>query len=384
MAEGGSEGQEKTEEPTEKRKKEAREEGQVLSSKELFVFATLFAGTGLFVASKSLMPDIASRWQGYFNFGPAEPLRDQVLANLGQAFWDVLALAMLISVPLLITVFATQMFLGGVNISVKAMAFKPSRINPLPGIARMVSSKALVELSKAILKVGGLGAVAVLVVWDMLPVLDKISSGALGSGIGMLAAAITRLLIWLTLGLAVIAAIDVTWQQHSLKQKLMMSLQDLKDEHKQSEGSPEVKGRIRRLQMEAAQRGAGQRAAVENVAEATTIITNPTHFAVALKYTPGQPGAPSIVAMGRGALALEIIERGRAAAISLTQSPPLARSLYYTGDIGAEIPVRLFTAVATILAYVHRIDRGEIVEQPEVEIPDDLRFDEFGKMDKKG
>ena len=179
--------------------------------------------------------------------------------------------------------------------------------------------------------------------------------------------------------LGVIAALDLAYAMHTHLQKLRMSRQDMKDEYKQTEGSPEVKSRIRRLQMEASRRASEQSAAVENVAEATAIITNPTHFAVALKYVPGETRAPIILAMGRGKMAERIIDKANEHDVTIFQSPLLARALYFTGDIGQEITDGVYTAVAAVLAYVFRLDRGETPEEPWVEIPNELQFDENGK-----
>ena len=153
----------------------------------------------------------------------------------------------------------------------------------------------------------------------------------------------------------------------------------MKDEHKDSEGSPEVKSRIRRLQIESSRRAAQASAAVENVGEATAIITNPTHFAVALRYVPGDAGAPKIIAMGRGKLAERIIKKGEETGITVFRSPVLARAIFFTGDIGQEISDRLYNAVATVLAYVYRLDRGETVPEPLVDVPKDLIFNEDGR-----
>jgi flagellar biosynthetic protein FlhB len=158
-----------------------------------------------------------------------------------------------------------------------------------------------------------------------------------------------------------------------------MSKQDQKDEHKQAEGSPEVKAKIRRMQMESAAKASRQQEALDDVPSATAIITNPTHFAVALKYDVGSSQAPKILAMGRGKIAEMIIERGNDANVTVFRSPLLARALFFGGEIGNEIPEMLYQAVAIVLAYIYRVDRGEDLERPDVELPEDMKFDEFGK-----
>jgi flagellar biosynthetic protein FlhB len=176
-----------------------------------------------------------------------------------------------------------------------------------------------------------------------------------------------------------IGALDYAWSSYEHLKKLRMSRQDLKEEGKQTEGSPEVRARIRRLQYEASRRAAQQARSLDDVANATAIITNPTHFAVALRYVPGEQNAPTIIAMGRGRIAEEIIKRGTEARITVFQSPLLARALFFTSEIGQEISDLLFTPVAAVLAYIYRIDRGEDPEFPEVEIPQELQFDQNGR-----
>ena len=160
----------------------------------------------------------------------------------------------------------------------------------------------------------------------------------------------------------------------------MMSRQDQKDEYKQTEGSPEVKQKIRRMQMETAANSVKQREALDDVKEATAIITNPTHFAVALKYNVGDTGAPQVLAMGRGKIAEEIRYLAKENKVPIFQSPLLARALYYTSEIGKEISEQLYTAVAVALAYIYRVDKGEDLETPEIIVPKDLQFDENGKL----
>ena len=157
-----------------------------------------------------------------------------------------------------------------------------------------------------------------------------------------------------------------------------MNRQDMKDESKDSEGSPEVKSRIRRLQMEASQKAAQRAQAIENVHEASVIITNPTHFAVALKYAPGMRDTPYILAMGKGPMALRIIDEADKAQVTIVRSPLLARALFFTSDIGVDVPEELFSAVASILAYVFQLEQGANPSFVDPDIPRDLIYDEFG------
>lgn len=371
--------QEKTEEPTQRRIEKAREDGQVLNSKEMFVFATTFTGMIIILALSAVIKQWIGYWGGFFRFDTSDGLRDLLPARLSAAFWDFLILSLIMAVPILIIVLATQALVGrGLNFTSGAIAFKGNRINPLNGLKRMFSAHSLVELAKSFLKIGFIGAAAYSVIIAYLPSILGLASMNLLRGLETAFFALIVLMGMCVAILGVVGAIDYAWSSFAHLKKLRMSRQDLKDESKQTDGSPEVKARIRRLQYEASRRAAQQSLALDEVPNATAIITNPTHFAVALRYVPGEQGAPKIVAMGRGRIAEEIIKRGTDAQITVFQSPLLARALFFTGEIGQEISDLLFTPVAAVLAYIYRIDRGESPDFPDVEVPQKLQFDQFG------
>lgn len=378
MAEG-DDGQEKTEEPTQKRRDNARRDGQVVTSKEMFVLASTVAAAMMLALGPLLAGGIPAKWAGYFRFGRAEDLDALVLDRLGQSMTEVLVIGLSVGVPLLVMTLLMQAAIGGLNFAPKAMAFKASKINPGAGLKRMVSMRALVELSKAILKVVLLLLAAVGVMFEFLPQLNAMIHMAPANSLGLLTNGMVRILAAMCISLAVIGGVDLGYQLFSHNKKLKMSRQEVKEETKESEGSPEVKGQIRRLQMEASRNTARRRKAVDDVPEATTVITNPTHFAVALKYIPGETNAPIIVALGRGAMAHDIIDRAKSARVTIMQVPPLARALYYTGDVGWEISEQLFAAVAAILAHVHRLENGLNPLMPDIELPEELMLDEFGR-----
>jgi flagellar biosynthetic protein FlhB len=292
----------------------------------------------------------------------------------------ILITGVVVGVPLMVLMVLTQAAVAGnLNFAPKAMAFKGNRINILKGLQRMVSVKALVELGKASLKVVLLFSIAIGILYVQAPKILQLPYRSLGEAVASAASMFPAVLGGLLLMLAVIALLDFMWQRHIHIKSLKMSKQDQKDEYKQTEGSPEVKAKIRRMQMESSANAARQQAALNDVSSATAIITNPTHFAVALKYDVGSAEAPKILAMGRGKIAEMIIERGNEADVTIFRSPLLARALYFSGEIGREIPEMLYQAVAVILAYIYRVDRGEDLERPEIEVPEDMRFDEFGK-----
>ncbi len=379
MAEQSQDGQEKTEEPSQRKLQKAREDGQVLSSKEMFVFTTLFAGLVMMVILPMFIQPAITRWSRMFHFERPNDLNKLI----GEKFFEMLELIILsgiiIGVPIMIIIIATQAAVGGLNFAPKAMNFKGSRISPLAGLKRMFSVKGLVELVKSLLKVFLLFGVSGVVLYAHLPSLIQLTeqnlNSALASGLDMFPSLLGAMLVIL----AVIAAIDYFWQRHVHIKQLRMSKQEIKDEYKQTEGSPEVKAKIRRMQMETAQNAGRQQAALEDVPQATAIITNPTHFAVALKYEVGSSEAPKILAMGRGHMAQKIIETGKDSRVTVFRSPLLARALFFTGEIGAEISEQLYQAVAVVLAYLYRLDKGEMLEEPEVDLPGDMQFNETGQ-----
>lgn len=372
-------GAEKSQEPTQKRKDDAREEGTVLTSKEALVFSGFVVGTGLLAMTPGLLGMLVPRWAGHFRLGRAEDLDSVVSARIGAAFWEVLGLGIAVALPVMIATIGAQIALGGLHWSPKAMEFKGSRIDPMAGLKRMFSGTALMELGKAIAKVIVLGAIGWAMLSGALPRLEQLWATEPAVAAGVMGDATLGLLWAMALGLAGIAALDLAMQVLRMRKQLMMTLQEVKEENKEQNGSPEVKGKLRQLQMQASRRGARQRRALEDVPRATAIVTNPTHFAVALRYVPGETRAPMIIAMGKGPMALEIMARGRKVGLAPVQIPLLARALYFTGDIGVEIDEQLYAAVAAVLAHVYRIDRGEGSDLPDIDLPPELRFSEFGQ-----
>ena len=382
MAEENQDGQEKTEEPTQQRLQKAAEDGQLLTSKEMMVFTTLAAGLLLFMGLSPFFDIGLGAWSQLFVIDSAENLDTLGLAKVRYGFWLVILVTMIFGIPLMIITVLTQAAVGGLNFSNKAYNFKSNKINPISGLKRIFSMKGLVELGKAVLKVVLLFSIGALVILQQLPSITHLSLSSLGQGIGRVTELFPYLVGALLIALLIIGAIDYAWQRHSHKQKLMMTLKEVKDESKQTHGSPEVRAKIRRMQMQKSQESARQRDALDNVGSATAVITNPTHFAVALKYAAGQAGAPQVVAMGRGPMALQIIDRAKDARVTTLRIPMLARALYFTSEIGGEIAEGLYNAVAVILAYVFRIDSGESLDMPELTLPPELRFDENGNLEQ--
>ena len=382
MAEENQDGQEKTEEPTQQRLKKAADDGQLLTSKEVMVFTTLAAGLLLYMGLSPFLSIGLNTWAQLFVIDSIENLHTLSVAKVRYGFWLVVLATLIFGIPLVIVTILTQLAVGGLNFSNKAYSFKPSRINPISGMKRIFSMKGLVELGKAVLKVVLLFSIGALVILQQLPSMIQLSSSSLGQSLGRVAELFPYLIGALLIVLLVIGAIDYAWQRHSHIKSLMMTLKEVKDESKQTHGSPEVRAKIRRMQMQKSQESGQQRDALNNVGSATAVITNPTHFAVALKYTAGQAGAPEVVAMGRGPMALQIIDRAKEAHVTTLRIPMLARALYFTSEIGGEIAEGLYNAVAVILAYVFRVDSGESMDMPELTLPPELQFDENGNPEK--
>ena len=378
-----NESQEKTEDPSQRKLEQAKEDGKVLTSKEMYVFTTLSMAFLFMIVISLFMKPYLIEWSNLFIFDQKSldqftSIKNLQLSKLYESYIFIFKITMLVGIPVFLTVCLTQTAVGGINFSTKAVAFKANKMDPIKGIKKIFSMKGLVELGKAILKIVLLFGISAYVINLMLPELLNIPNGTLASAIELMKYSFPKLLGGLLIALLIIATIDYFWQSYTHKKELMMSRQDQKDEYKQTEGSPEVKAKIRRMQMETAANATKQREAVKDVSEATAVITNPTHFAIALKYNVGDSGAPKVLAIGRGKIAEEIMDKAKEHKVTIFQSPLLARALYYTSEIGEEISEKLYNAVAIALAYIYRLDQGESLSEPVINVPEDLQFDEFG------
>ncbi|HCY99924.1 MAG: flagellar biosynthesis protein FlhB [Rhodobacterales bacterium RIFCSPHIGHO2_02_FULL_62_130] len=370
---------EKTEAASAKKKQDAREQGRVVTSKEMFVFGSMV----ILLAGLTLLPDqvpgMIRDWSDGLRLPDKDGLESLMVSRSEGMLWTIAVTLMLVGAPLIVVVLLLQGAMGGINFAPQALEPKFSKLDPMAGLGRMVSKQALIELGKAILKIAALGAVTYSVTMGQMGAMMGLGDVAPAQVSGMLLDTVRGLVFALVLVLAVIGALDLGWQMYSLNTSLMMTKQETKEESKESNGSPEVKGRMRRMQMEASRKGAQQRAALDDVPMATAVITNPTHFAVALKFVPGEDDAPVILAQGKGPMAAQIIARARKAQVEVMGIPLLARALFYTGDIGQPINEKLYVAVAAILAHVYRLERGEASDLPDVDLPKDMRFTPEGR-----
>ena len=375
--------QEKTEEPTQRRLEKAREDGEVLSSKEMMVFASAATALLIIAALGFFSKNILDAWGSLFIFGHPDELFSAKTANSWRGFTIILTGSAIFGVPTVIFLILTQSIIGnGLSLNPKSFSFKPEKLNLIKGLGRIFSVKGLAELIKAVAKVVLLTGVVIAFLWYSLSRILYLNVGSLDDGINTLYQILILFILSILIILCLIAIGDYIWSRHTWLQKLRMSRQDLKEEFKETEGSPEVKSRMRRLQMEASQRAMQQAQAVENVKDATVVITNPTHFAVAIKYDPEEDTVPLIIAMGKDILAKRIMEQAELHSKSVVRSPILARALYFTGEIGAVISEKLYAAVASILAYVYQLEQGVEATLQDIDVPDELVFDEMGQQVK--
>lgn len=376
MAEQDS-SQEKTEEPTDRRIQKSKDDGQTARSKELNTTAILLFGALGLVAFGSYMADKIYHIARFNLDVERSALFDTstMFSHMSASMWEAITALAPWFLLVLIAAFLSPLGVGGWLFSTKALAPKMSRLSPLAGIKRMFSANSLVELIKAWGKVLVVGTCAYFVIKFYFQDAMDLQSAALRPAIKRAAEIVLWAAVILCASTLIIAMIDVPWQIYSHTKKLRMSLQEIKDEFKDTEGKPEVKGRIRQLQREAA-----QRRMMGAVPDADVVITNPTHYAVALKYTGGA-GAPILVAKGIEESALKIREIAKENNVPQMEAAPLARAIYTHTRIDDEIPEGLYIAVAQVLAYIFQVDqyaKGQGPKpdhRPNMPIPADLRVD---------
>ena len=351
MAEEDS-SQEKTEEPTAKKQEKAKDEGQVPRSKELNTLAILIAGSfGLLIFGPRMYQGGIDLFVYNFVLDRAD-LFDvkQLGVHFGQSSFDAVWIVLPIFGMTLLAAFLGPVALGGWLLSAKAMAPKMSRMNPLSGLKRMFSLNSLMELAKALGKFLIVTAVAILVLNYATPTIQLMGRQDIEVAVSSSALTIVLAFLLMSLSLIIITAIDIPFQIVQHTKKLKMTLQEVKDEMKSTEGKPEVKSRIRQVQQEMA-RGR----MMSEVPDADVVITNPTHFAVALKYDPINMASPRVVAKGLDEVALMIREVGEANGVTIVGYPVLARAIYYSTKLEENIPEGLYLAVAQVLAYVFQL-----------------------------
>lgn len=378
MAEDQDQSQEKTQDPSSRRLDKAKEDGKVVSSKEMYVFTILFAGVFLMYSTPFLINDFLLSLKSFLQFGPELREGHSPIDSIKKAVSIFVKITIFFGVPLVLVCILTQLGVGGISFSFKPISPKLEKLNLFKGIKKIFSVKGLVELVKALLKVFFLGGITFIVMKKYLPEITYLTNPNLFSALNRLLSFFPILLGSLLIGLIVIAIIDYAWSKYEFIKQLKMSHQDIKDEYKETDGQPEVKQKIRQLQIKAAARASKENASVDNLSDATALITNPTHFAVALKYEVGESSAPIIIAKGKGKVAEKIIKEAKRLQIGKLESPVLARALYFTCEIGEEVVNKLYNAIAIALAYIYKVNEGEVLEEPSIDVPEDFIFDENG------
>jgi flagellar biosynthetic protein FlhB len=366
--------QDRTEQPTPKRRQDARKKGDVPRSRELTMAGVMLAGAGALMFLAAPMAEHVVT-----GFSDALVIDRRIIfdpSSMTAALRTGITQALLglapLGIVLLIAVFASATLLGGWSFSAAAVGFKMERMSPLKGMKRIFSAHGLNELWKAIAKFFLVAAVAIAWLWHSIDDLLALGQQPIASAIHRAFELCATSLLVISTGLILIAAADVPFQLWSYNRKLRMTRRELRDEYKEMEGRPEVKARIRMLQQQAA-----TRRMMEAVPTADVVVTNPTHFAVALKYDGRSMQAPRVVAKGRELVAARIREVAEEHGVPLFSAPPLARALFRSTEIGREIPTGLYTAVAQVLAYIFQLrdpaTRGRAaLPRPEPEVDESL------------
>jgi flagellar biosynthesis protein FlhB len=374
MAEN-ADGTEKSEEPTSKKKSKAREDGQVTRSKELATLMTLLAAIiGLYFFANKLGQTAEKIFRGNYILTKEQIFDHSVLIlnfrdTLYEAIWALFPFLILLS----ITGALGSIILGGYNFSLKPLKPNLGKFNIVKGLKKIFGTQGLIELLKSAVKIFFLGTIAVFALWNFKADLFRLYDMAFIDAFYIVMKLVALQFFLVTLGMIVVAAIDVVYQIYTNKQKLMMTKQEVKDETKNSEGNPEIKGRQRSVQRQMA-----IKRMMADVPTADVVITNPTHYAVALKYDQDKGGAPTVIAKGIDILALQIIKIAKGNEVKVVEVPPLSRSIYYHTEVGDEIPAGLYVAVAQVLAYIFQLKNGDIFKSTpfdasKMDIPGNLK-----------
>ncbi|MBV1918129.1 MAG: EscU/YscU/HrcU family type III secretion system export apparatus switch protein [Sphingomonadaceae bacterium] len=366
---------EKTLAPTPKRKKDAAKKGQVLRSKELATAAAILVGaTWLMFAGPWLLENLIKTLRAslIWDKGNLDAFQPGHMMKL--ALFAVLPPILMLGGVVLGSSLISQLGFGEGRWVMKNLAPKASRLNPLSGLKRMFGPNGWIEMGKGIAKVALLGTIAWVWLDGRIDAIFSLGRGNLAAQLSYGWGSITTLLFALCIGLFTIAVIDVPVQWVRHMGKLKMTHKDMKDEHKEAEGSPEQKAALRARQRKIALGGVGPA-----MREAQFVITNPSHFAIAMTYDPEKAHAPIVLAKGRGEKAMAMRELAAELGVPVLEYPALARSVYFTTRENQVIREELFAAVASVLAFVLSLKRGENPVQPQIDVPVVLRFDAEGR-----
>jgi flagellar biosynthetic protein FlhB len=377
MAEEAPQGGERTEEPSQRRLQEARERGQVPRSRELSSFATMIGGSVALIATGSAFAArMSAIMRGSMNFD-ARSLEDpqSMLSALARAIGLAVTAVLPLFGTLIVLVLLAGIAIGGWNFSPAALVPDFTRMSPLEGVKRLFGLRGVTELGKALLKCAAVGGVCAAVVAWLFPSVLSLGRMAPRAAIGRGASLLSWAFVWLCASLALVALVDVPLQLFQYKRSLRMTRQELRDEAKEHDGSPQTKQRIRRMQQTVL-----RRRMMHQVPTADVVVVNPTHFAVALKYAPESMRAPQVVAKGIDLVAQNIRRIAEEHRVPIFESPKLARALYKSTDLNREIPAGLYMAVAQVLSYIFRVRTLNPTAAARLARPDPKLGDEYADV----
>jgi len=378
-------GAERNQPASEKRLRQARENGDIPRSREVATFTVLMtAGAGLWMMGGGLVNKLSTVLERGLSLDREQIHNPNVLfERIGADIGGVLLACLPLAGIVMLMMVASPLLIGGWNFSAKAFMPNFGKLNPMRGLGNMVSSNALVELLKAVAKTLLVGAVAWFVVMSQKDAVIGLVAEPFGTAAPHLGSLLARAFLTMVGALGAIALLDGPYQMWHYANKMKMTRQEVIQESKESDGNPQIKGKIRQMQREMA-----QKRMMSNVPTADVVVTNPTHFAVALKYGEGQRGAPRVVAKGTDEVAAKIRELAKEHKVAMLEAPALARALYKHTDIDDEIPEALYSAVAEVLAYVYQLraySKGTLDQYPDrpKKLPVPPEMDPFNPASQK-
>jgi flagellar biosynthetic protein FlhB len=371
------EGQERTEQATPKRREEARRKGDIPRSRDFNTMVLMVASSaGLMALAKPVSEGLGDLMRRFFTIDRATlATTENIPRQFADALFQMVEGLGLFFLLTLVVALVAPILLGGWVFSAESMMPQFGRMSPLQGLQRMFGLKGILEMFKALLKFAVVAGGAIWLLWRQWPELLSLGTAGVWPSLASASSITGQAFFYLCLTLIAVAALDAPFQLWDYSRRHKMSRQEIKDEMKESDGRPEVKSRIRRLQQEMA-----NRRMMQEVPKADVIITNPTHYAVALRYDPQRMSAPRVIAKGADEVARKIREAGEKHRIILVSAPPLARALYHSTKLNQEIPAGLYLAVAQVLAYVFKLRSRADNEAPpnppkDFPIPEEFRHD---------
>lgn len=347
--------QERTEQPSEKRLREAREKGDVPRSRDLSGALVTVAGMAALMSGSSQAWAHAQRiYQLGLSYDRAALMSgDLPLHVLAAAGREALLLFAPVALATVLAALAAPLLLGGWSFSSEALVPKFDHLDPIAGLGRMVSMRGLVELAKSLLKLAFIGTALVLLLRNSAGSMLATGRGHVADDIAASMSLLGRSALLFGVMLGLIGGIDAVYQRFDYNRRQRMTKQELRDESKETDGNPELKGRIRQMQHQMS-----RKRMMQDLPKADVVVTNPTHFAVALRYDDGRMRAPRVIAKGVDVLAQQIRLVASSHRIPMVEAPPLARALYATTELGHEVPAALYVAVAQVLAYVYQLKQA--------------------------